>query len=230
MKYTTIFFDLDDTLWDTVNNNTESLEDIYNDYKINKYYPTFSDFYNVYSPNTNKLWAMYSKGEIDKPTLLRERFLYPFRSFSDVTEEMSSEMNADFLNRVQFKKGTVAGAIELLDYLKSKYRLHIISNGFTEIQYTKMKSAGLNPYFDKVILSDGVGVNKPHPDIFNFALKEAGVNPQDVIMIGDNLQTDIIGAMNSKIDQVWFNPNDEISGSVEPTYVVKNLLEIKSIL
>lgn len=230
MKYTTVFFDLDDTLWDTINNGRETLEDIYNDYGINRYYPTFADFYTVYSPNTDMLWSMYSRGEIDKSTLMRERFLFPFRLFDEVTEELSSKMNKDFLDRVRFKKRTVDGAIALLDYLKRKYKLHIISNGFSEVQYTKMDSAGLTSYFDKVILSDAVGINKPHPGIFNFALNEVGANADQTIMIGDNLQTDIVGAKNSGIDQIWFNPKGKDANDVEPTCIVGSLLDIMTVL
>lgn len=229
-RYTTIFFDLDDTLCDTVTNSRECLEDIYNEYNIREYYPTFGDFLKIYTPNTERLWSMYSRGEISKEFLIQERFLIPFRPFDSVSDELAMKMNEDFLGRVKFKKKTIYGAIEILEYLKPRYKMHIISNGFSEIQHTKMESTGVISYFDKVILSDVVGVNKPHPDIFTFALKEAGLQKEDVIMIGDNLQSDISGAKNSGIDQIWFNPDGGNDDGINPTYIIKSLLEIKSIL
>lgn len=228
--YKTIFFDLDDTLCDTVSNSRECLYDIYNEYEISKFYPTFTDFLTIYTPNTERLWAMYSRGEISKDYLLKERFLVPFRPFKEVTEDMAMQMNKDFLGRVKFKKKTIEGTKEILEYLKPKYIMHIISNGFSEIQYTKMESAGITSYFDKVILSDVIGVNKPHPDIFDYALKETGTDKKDAIMIGDNLFSDINGAKNSGIDQIWFNPNEDHDEGLQPTYTIKSLFELKDIL
>ena len=230
MKYTTILLDLVDTLIDTQANSRECLKEIYRDYNISDYYPTFDDFLSVYMNNRNILWSKYSKGEIDKQTLIDGRFVNPFRDFAEITLQDTRRMNDDFLSRVVYKETHIEGAGELLEYLKPKYQIIVLSNGFTELQYRKIESAGFTPFFDGVVLSDKVGVNKPHPVIFSYALQEAGVNPEDVIMIGDNLQTDIIGAKNSGIDQLWFNPKNENPNDVRPTYTVGKLLEIKDIL
>lgn len=130
------------------------------------------------------------------------------------------------------KKGAIVeGATEILDYLKSKYRLHILSNGFTEMQYTKMESAGLSlGYFDNVILSDKVGVNKPHPDIFRYAVEKTSARPNEIIMIGDNILTDIRGAYDSNIDQIWYNPEGKTAQDFKPTHTIEKLSEIRNIL
>lgn len=228
--YTTIFFDLDDTLWDTIGNAKQCLHELYNEYDISRFYPTFDDFYKVYFKNTEVLWEKYSKGLIDKPTIIHSRFRNPFIHFEEPTDEMADEMNSDFFKRITTKSTLIDGAIDLLDYLHDKYRMHIISNGFSELQDKKINGSGLGKYFDKIVLSDAIGVNKPNPLIFNHLLNKAGVSPSEVVMIGDNIDTDIMGAKNSGIDQVWFNPNNGNRKDILPTYTVQHLAEIKSIL
>lgn len=229
-KYSTIFFDLDDTLWDTGGNMRECLEDIYTEYDISRYYVSFDSFFKVYSSNNLNLWDRYSKNEISKEKLSKERFIAPFRNIEAVSDEHALEMNEYYLSNICRKERTMDGTIELLEYLKPKYKLHIISNGFTELQYSKIESAGLTGYFEHIFLSDRVGVNKPHPDIFSHALSETRTRRDEAIMIGDNLYADIGGAANSDIDQIWYNPNNMIVGEIEPTHIVVDLLEIKDIL
>lgn len=229
MKYTTIFIDLDDTLIDTLGDSLANLRGIYNDYNLEKYYPSADDFLAVYSANSTQLWRKYNRGEIDKRTLIKERFENPFKDFSDIKSDFLKILNTDFLSRMIHCPTHIEGSLEVLEYLKPKYPIIVISNGFSELQHHKIQNAGLSQYIDKVILSDEVGVNKPHPAIFEFALKTAGINSSKAIMIGDNSHTDIEGARNSDIDQLWFNPNSE-KVEVNPTYTISSLHEIKKIL
>lgn len=230
MKYTDILLDLDDTLIDTVENTRLTLIELYDDYNFANYFPSFTDFYTIYYASVSQLWELYSQGKISKATLQRERFIAPLSLIEEITEEQALAINDDYIERIMQKGTLIDGAIELLDYLKPKYNIHILSNGFTEMQYIKMETAGLSGYFDKVILSDEVGVNKPHPDLFTHALKEIGVNKDNVMMIGDNLFTDIEGAYNSGIDQIWFNPAHKPVKDFQPTYIVDKLSDIKCIL
>ena len=108
--------------------------------------------------------------------------------------------------------------------------MHILSNGFREVQYKKIENSGLKPYFDKIILSDEIGVNKPHADFFMHALKKTNANRSHTLMIGDSWDADIVGAYNSNIDQLWFNPEEHHPNAFTPTYCVKTLSEIKAIL
>lgn len=228
MKYTTIFFDLDDTLWDTISNSRESLEEVYNLHNINRYYPTFDEFYQIYLPLNMSLWDRYSAGTISKEELMGVRFKLPFEKFDASVD--AKQMNRDFMNRTASKSKVVPDAIELLDYLKPKYNLHIMSNGFQEVQQRKLDNAGLTPYFDKIILSDNVGANKPHPRIFDYALELTNTERSKALMIGDNFDADITGAKNSDIDQVWFNPERTERNEFNPTHTISSLLELKAII
>lgn len=205
------------------------MQEIYKDHHINQYYPTFDEFFTVYHASTTELWKNYAKGIIDKPTLQKTRFKKPFQAFPDVTQNYLDNMSVDFLGRMVLMDTQIEGAEELLDYLQDKYKIVMISNGFSEMQYKKMESAGLTKYFDEVILSDAVGVNKPHPDIFSFALDKAKTTAESAIMIGDNILADIEGAVKSNIDQIWYNPKEKEAEFV-PTHTVKYLKDIIDIL
>lgn len=230
MKYKNLFIDLDDTLWDIHRNGKECLEEIYSDYGYDRFYPTFDDYYNVYMPSNHHLWNLYRLGEIRKEELIVERFLVPVREFGINDAEYAKSLSDDFLERTTRKTRLIDGSIELLDYLRPKYRMHILSNGFREVQFKKIENSGLQPYFDKIILSEDAGVNKPHPDIFTYALKNTNSRRNETLMIGDSWEADIAGAQKSRIAQIWFNPADISSDGFEPTYTVKTLAEIKEIL
>ena len=124
----------------------------------------------------------------------------------------------------------VPGAIELLEYLRPSYRLFILSNGFREVQFKKLSNAGLAPYFERMILSEDANIQKPHKGIFDFALKNTNSRRSESLMIGDSWEADIIGAYQSKIDQIWLNPEGLPADGFTPTHTVRSLEEIKSIL
>ena len=230
MTYKNLFIDLDDTLWDIHLNGRECLEEIYLDYGYAEYYPTFSDYYAVYMPGNLRLWAMYRQGEIRKEELIVERFLAPVRDFGIDDPEYARRLSDDFLDRTTRKTRLIEGALELLDYLKPRYRMHILSNGFREVQYKKIENSGLKSYFDKIILSEDAGINKPHPDMFTYALKNTNSRRDQTVMIGDSWDADIVGAYQSRIAQIWFNPASEPPDGFEPTHTVQTLAEIKDIL
>ena len=169
-RYKSLFFDLDDTLWDTQHNNRECLEEIYTDYQYNRYYDSFETFFESYFPNNLMLWEKYRRHEIDRQTLILERFLHVLRPMGITDNEYVLRLNQDFLQRSASKKKLIPHAIELLEYLKPFYHLYILSNGFREIQASKLQNAGLAPYFEKIILSEDVSIQKPHKEIFDFAL------------------------------------------------------------
>lgn len=229
-KYNHLFLDLDDTLWDIHKNSKECLEEIYNDYGYTKYYKTFDDYYNVYMPSNHHLWSLYRHGKISKDKLIVERFLAPIREFGIDDADYAKQLSEDFLERTTLKTRLIDGAMELLNYLKPNYTMHILSNGFKEVQYKKLKNSGLKPYFERVILSDELGVHKPHVDFFTHALKQTNANRSETIMIGDSWDADIVGAYNSNIDQVWLNPEGHQPEGFTPTYTIKTLNELKEIL
>jgi putative hydrolase of the HAD superfamily len=230
MPYQNLFIDLDDTLWDIHHNGRECLEEIYHDYGYGEFYPTFEEYYHVYMPGNNRLWAMYRQGEIRKEELIVERFLAPVRPFGITDPEYAKRLSDDFLDRTTRKTRLIEGAMELLDYLRPKYRLYILSNGFREVQYRKIENSGLSSYFHKIILSEDAGINKPHPDMFTYALKSTNSRRDQTVMIGDSWDADIVGARNSRIDQIWFNPKGEPATDFQPTFTVGSLAEIREIL
>jgi len=229
-RYKSVFFDFDDTLWDTYHNNRECLEEIYADYQFNRHYDSFETFFQIYMPYNLSLWEKYRNHEIDRQTLILERFLYVLRPMGITDTEYILRLNRDFLQRTTTQTKLIPGAVELLDYLKPFYRLFILSNGFREIQVMKLQNAGLNHFFEKTILSEDANIQKPHKEIFDFALKNTNSRRNESLMIGDCWEADIEGACLAKIDQVWFNPYNLPCKGFAPTFQVQSLREIQEIL
>ena len=192
-------------------------------------------FYDTYWAANVDLWSRYSKGEITRDYLIVERFRRPLSMGNglEVTEQLCLQMSDVFLDFCSCKPGVVEGAHELMDYLKGKgYRMHMTSNGFHEVQYKKLAACGLTNYFDTIILSEDAGVNKPSPLYFDYAFKMSGAGKATTLMIGDNMQTDIQGALNAGIDALLFNRwSVNVDEAVKrPTFVVDSLLQIKELL
>lgn len=230
MKYKNLFIDLDDTLWDTDHNNRECLKEIYVDYQFDQYFDTFEAFYDYYMPHNLQLWAQYRNNEIDRQTLILERFRYVLRIKGIEDAESALKLNHDFLERTTTKTRLVPGAIELLEYLRPSYKMYILSNGFREVQFRKLSNSGLASYFIRMVLSEDANIQKPHKKIFDFALVNTNSRRNETLMIGDSWDADIIGAHNAKIDQLWLNPEELPAKGFTPTFTVRSLLEIKEIL
>ena len=235
IKYKSLFFDLDDTLWDTCHNNKECLKEIYSDYNFGRYYHSFGEFFDIYTPHNEMLWTKYRNHEIERRTLILDRWLFILRNMGMNDNEYALKINSDFLQRTTTKTKIISGAIELLEYLYPKYRLFILSNGFREVQSLKMQNSGLAPYFERIILSEDASIQKPHKEIFDYALKNTNSRRVESLMIGDSFEADIAGAQNARIDQIWLNPADANykGNSIKydpPTFTVRSLSEIKEIL
>ena len=230
--YKHILIDLDDTLWDFRRNSKIAMQEIYNDYELIKYYDSFESFYDVYMTKNHQLWEQYAKGEITKNYLSLERFLYPLRIVGHENVELAKKIGEDFLYRTTMQTNLVEGAIETLEYLKSKnYTLSIISNGFIEVQYTKLRRSGLLPYFTNIFLSEEIGYQKPDIRFFQAVLEKLEAKPSDCLVVGDNLQTDIQGAQNANINSVYFTNHSEISEKDHPiTPIIQNLIQLKNLL
>ena len=230
--YKDLFIDFDDTLYDTYGNSVISLCETYEAYHLDRYFATPQVFYDAYWAANIDLWTRYSKGEITRPYLIVERFRRPLSVGEglDVTEQLCLEMSDRFLDFCSSKSGVVEGAHQLMDYLKRKgYRMHLCSNGFHEVQYKKLTACGLKDYFDTVVLSEDAGFNKPSKQFFDYALKMSGAQKETTIMIGDNLQTDIVGAHDAGFDTILFN-RWGVAPSPVPTHTVATLREIMDIL
>jgi putative hydrolase of the HAD superfamily len=244
MKYKDLFIDFDDTLYDTHGNAVIALHETFEAFRLDRWFPDPQVFYDAYWAANIDLWTRYSKGEITRDYLIVERFRRPLNVYPKTTHQLSPpwegpgeafclEMSDRFLDFCATKPGVVEGAHELMDYLKGKgYRMHMTSNGFHEVQYKKLAACGLKDYFDTIILSEDAGGNKPSPLYFDYAFKVSGASRETTLMIGDNLQTDILGALNAGIDALLFNRwAVDVSVSPQaPTFVVDSLRDIIHIL
>ena len=231
-KYTDLFIDFDDTLYDTRGNAVISLRETFEAFQLGRWFPDPQVFYDAYWEANIDLWGRYSRGEITRDYLIVERFRRPLSAGQglEVTESFCLEMSDRFLDFCSNKPGLVDGARHLMDYLRGKgYRLHMCSNGFHEVQYKKLAACGLRDHFDTIILSEDAGVNKPSPLYFDYALRASGASRETTVMIGDNLQTDIIGARDAGFDTIFFNRwNVDPSGI--PDHTVMSLQEIEELL
>ncbi len=228
--YRHIFFDLDRTLWDFDAAAEVAFEMIYDKYDLKSLgIPSAHEFHETYHPINAKMWELYREDKITKESLCRERFVQPLAVYDIHDVELADNLGRDYEYYSPRIIRLMPGTMELLDYLKPKYHLHLITNGFQEIQHTKLGGSGMEPYFDTLTVSEEVGVKKPNPEIFRFALCKANATADESIMIGDEMDVDIDGARAAGIDQIFFNYKClNIEG--KRTYEVKELLEIKKIL
>ncbi len=232
-RYTDLFIDFDDTLYDTRGNATIALTEIFDMFQLSRYFSDPNIFYEAYWNANIQLWAQYAKGEITRPYLMVERFRLPLSiGIPDVDDSYCLKMSDAFLDLCSNKPGVVDGAHELMDYLKAcGYRMHLCSNGFHEVQYKKLKASRLLSYFTTIILSEDAGVNKPGKVFFDYALDKTGAKRESTVMIGDNFYTDITGASNAGLDTIFFNRWSSQFKAPEPvTHEVHALSEIIEIL
>lgn len=230
MKYKDLFIDFDDTLFDTSGNGRISLKELFDEFHLGDYFEDPNIFLNAYWLTNVQLWSQYAKGEISRDYLIIERFKRPLLKGKglEVTDDYCLKMSDRFLEICATKTGLVEGARELLDYLKQKgYHMHLCSNGFHEVQYKKLNVTHLTDYFDHVILSEDAGANKPSQAFFDYAFKTCGATASTTLMIGDNFDTDIAGAMDAGLDTLFFNRWDPTYVPPrKPNYTVNKLMEI----
>ena len=228
--YKHVFFDLDRTLWDFDAAAEVAFERIYDKYNLKSLgIPSAHEFHEVYHPLNEQLWVLYRENKITKDDLNRSRFLKPLEHYGIHDIALADHLSEDYMFYSPRIVRLVPGAMELLEYLKPKYHLHQITNGFQEVQDTKLSLSGMKPFFETLTVSEEVGVKKPDPEFFFYALRKANAKSEESIVIGDEMAVDIDGARAAGIDQVFFNAKgDTVEG--ERTFEVRSLLEIKGIL
>ncbi|MDO9153277.1 MAG: YjjG family noncanonical pyrimidine nucleotidase [Paludibacter sp.] len=231
MKYKYVFIDLDDTLWDFHTNAKLSLQDMFVHRKLNRHFTDFEEFFRIYAKRNIELWESYGKGEITKDFLMAERFRYPLSKMGVDDMKLAEEIGIQYLEILPAKTALMPYAIDLLEYLYPKYPLSIISNGFVEVQYKKLRSSGIEKYFSHIVLSEAANALKPDKQIFEYALELNGAKAAETIMIGDSYEADIRGAQNASIDQIYFPLKKNENFTDKPsTYYIQSLKDVFDIL
>ena len=226
-KYKHIFFDLDHTIWDFDKNAEETLHELYAIHRLNNLGLQSADiFIETYTRNNHKLWAQYHVGAITKDYLREARFRTTFLELGVKPELIPEGFEDEYVKLCPTKTNLFPGAHEVLTYLRSKYILHLISNGFKESTEIKIAGSNIAAYFDQVIISENVGVNKPDPAIFQHALDVAGAKKEESLMIGDSIEADIRGAMNFGMDTIYFNP----MSATKPDDVLVEITGLKELM
>ena len=221
-----IFFDLDHTLWDFDKNSMLAFKRVFKKFKITI---EFDTFLKIYEPINVEYWKKYRKDKVSKESLRRGRLIDSFNFFDLIySTEKIDEIADAYIQELPFDNHLFEGAVEILDYLILKYKLHIITNGFEEVQHKKLKNSGIDHYFSTVTTSEEVGLKKPNPKVFLTALNKANSFPTQSVMIGDSLEADILGANNIGMQTIFYNyRNESISKKIKS---IDSLLEIKNYL
>ncbi len=240
-QYKAIFIDWDDTIGDFQGSARAAQRDIYERHHLSEFFRSYEDYWETYHEHNTMLWEQYGRGEVTKEFLQRDRFLWPICHAMGILPpsippqggrisplvQLADRMGEDFLAFTNHYFRVLDGAAELVRYLASKYPLTIVSNGFVEVQYYKVEHSGLKDCFQHIVLSEEVGIQKPQPGIFEVALSKNNLRPEDVLMIGDSYGSDIMGAKNAGIDQLWICADAD---EREATYKVHRLAEIYDIV
>lgn len=223
---TDVFFDLDHTLWDFDKNSALTFEKIF---KINGLHLDTEEFLTHYEPINLAYWKLYREEKIDKASLRFGRLNDAFLAINTLLErDLIYKLSEDYITHLTTFNHLFENTIEILDYLKLKYHLHIITNGFKEVQHKKLSRSNIDHYFKTVTNSEMVGVKKPNPQIFNYAIDLAKTNVNQSVMIGDNYEADILGAQNIGMDTIFFNVNSQsVDGNIKQ---IENLIHLKRYL
>lgn len=202
-----IFFDLDRTLWDFDRNSEAALRHILESEELIPQVQSFERFHKVYIQQNAHLWKLYGKGKIKKDELRYERFRAAFRKFKLHDEALVQRVGDAYVKISPRQTLLFPNAIETLKELKKMgFHLHIITNGFKEVQHIKLENCGMHAFFDVIICSEVIGKNKPDPAIFKYAMKEAGATPENSLMIGDDYHIDVAGALQVGMHAIHFEP------------------------
>lgn len=222
---TDIFFDLDHTLYDFETNAKTTFEEAFEAYAV----PAQKDFMAVFTPINDRYWQQLTHGKVDRETLRYGRLKDSFDVLGvTVDDDTIWAISNYFMDNLCQKEALFAGAFEVLDYLQPKYNLHLITNGPEKIQHQKLEVTRLKPYFKTMTTSEKAGVKKPYPQIFEYALNSAQTQPQQSLMIGDNLEADVEGAINAGMQAVFFNEKN--IANPNKFVEISQLIQLKNIL
>jgi putative hydrolase of the HAD superfamily len=225
-----VFFDLDRTLWDFEKNSETVIEQLLRDYGIEStYQTTAADFIKKYRKINHKLWHLYSHKKITKDELRSTRFSKTLEKLGAKNQELGALLEKDYIAKSPYQTRLLEGANEILDYLKPKYKLHILSNGFKEVQHIKLHESGIKKHFNNIFISEEMGFQKPDKEIFYAAQTKVNVKPEHCIMIGDDFGNDIEGALNAGWKAIYLTSRKK-RVKHKDMYQIKSLLELQELL
>jgi putative hydrolase of the HAD superfamily len=205
-----IFWDLDHTLWDFDSNASDTLNVLFEKFELGTELKTTpKEFIDTYQRINEECWALYRVGKMEKDELRLVRYRKSFEHFGSQNFELADRLGWEYMTECPKRTKLMPGTFKVLDALKDKYKQHIITNGFLEVQDVKQRGSGLKPYFNVVVCSEEVGEKKPHPSVFKFALDKANAKPEESVMIGDNLEVDALGGNDFGMIGIWYNPHQE---------------------
>lgn len=225
-----LFFDLDRTIWDYETNSRETLEDLYQEHLQDKTLSSKEEFIEIFRIENAKLWDLFTANKIDKVFLRNKRFYNSIQKVGVDSKRLGLIMEDHYIEHTPSKKLLIPGAVETLNYLSKRYTLHIITNGFEDVQHFKLRNCSIDHFFKEVITSDGAKARKPNTAIFDYALKRAGVSNKESVMIGDDPLVDILGAIQAGWDQTILVNTMNLSHSLENITEVSELTELKNLL
>lgn len=229
-KYQHIFFDLDNTLWDFDKSSMLAFEKVFELFDLIDYgIPSAKEFHKTYFIYNNMLWEEYRRGTIDKEFLKNERFRLPLEDYGIYDENLAHDLGESYTDFAARMVALVPNTMEILNYLKEKdYKIHLITNGFLEVQNIKMQASGLDKMIDETFVSEVVGFKKPDHRIFYHAMEKVGGTIENCVMIGDDLSVDIIPAKEIGMTHIYFNRKNHTHNE-KLDYEIKDLLEIREI-
>lgn len=225
--YRHLFFDLDHTLWDFQGNSREVLAELCTEF-LAEHGVQASTFIPAYEEVNARLWMQLDAGTIPKEVLRALRFREALRTVGVDDGALARRLEGCYMERCPAKTLLMPGASALLQDLRPHYRMHIITNGFTEVQAVKLAASGIRGFFDVVLTSEMAGAPKPSGRIFRHALRSAGAQAHESLMIGDNARCDVAGGRNAGMDQAHFAPEGE--ADPEATYRITQLDDLRQIL
>ena len=229
-KYDCLFFDLDRTLWDVDMNQKEALRIMYFRYGLNRSGIDFETCFSLYATSNARLWDEYRDGKVSRETLRHSRFEEMLAGIGMSDPTLTLTLSDAYVRLAPTFRNLIPRALPTVRMLSGYYPMYIVTNGFAEVQHIKLANCGLAPYFRGIICSEEAGANKPSSVIFEYALRKAGTRRERTLMIGDDCETDIVGANRSGIDSVWFNPDGKSCRQGKPSYEIRSLDELTVLL
>lgn len=226
-----LFFDLDNTLWDFDKNSFVALSKLHDEFQLDKKLnTTFEKFHEFYLKKNEELWHLYYFQKIEKAELRYKRFYDSFLNFGINDEKLSKEISEAYIKIAPYSTELKAGCIETLDALVKKYPLHIITNGFNEVQHIKIDSCGLRKYFDQIIISDNYNLTKPNVEIFRLAESMAKAEREKCVMIGDSWISDVEGAIGAGWKAIHYNLSPTEKKKEIDYHEIKDLRELITLM